>query len=135
MEIPLANSLTGREAALMRLAEISGADFDALRHSTPRELDKGQWWFRNEPFSAEAFRSTVIRGCRTCLNEDVLGEPGQGFIRGIWMLELLRTCPRHGVPLEPLWSTVWRARHLPRQIQHDIMTNAGLPLSAVFIMT
>ena len=125
MGIPLAKLLTGRETALMRLAEISGADFDALRHSTPRELHKGQWWFRNEPFSAEAFRSTLIRGCRTCLNEDVLGEPGQGFIRGIWMLDPLRTCPRHGVPLEPLWS---RYDRLDRLERHD----AALRLTEYF---
>ena len=95
------------------------------------KLHKGQWWFRGEPFSAKAFRSTAIRGCRTWLNEDVLGEPGQGFIRGIWMLELLRTCPRHGVPLEPLWSRYNRFERLDTALRltKHFQGNAG-PSSA-----
>ena len=114
MGIPLTKLLTGRESALTRLAEISGADFDELRYATPRELHQGQWWFRGEPFSAEAFRSTVIRGCPACLHEDALGAPGRDFIRGIWMLELVRTCPHHGIPLEPLWT------RYDRHERHDV---------------
>ncbi|MFD2842520.1 type VI secretion system Vgr family protein [Paracoccus cavernae] len=38
------------------------------------------------------------------LAHDSIGEIGLGFIRGDWMLELVRTCPRHGEYLEPLWQ-------------------------------
>lgn len=80
MGIPLTKLLAGWDSALERLAEISGANFDALRVSTPHEIEQGEWSYRGETFSADAFRSSEIRGCPTCLGEGHVRQAGVNFL-------------------------------------------------------
>ena len=127
MGIPLPRLLIGEERALARLADISGTSLEDLCRSTPREIRAGNWSFLGESFTAEAFRSTCVRGCRACLRDDMNNGFGEGIIRGIWMLDLVRICPQHGTRLEPLWQIYDRFDRHDSAVRLQKLWKAELP--------
>lgn len=93
----------GAGEALAKLAVLASVDADALRGSAIIRDGDG-WTLRGERLSRTTLRRHRLHVCARCLAEDVAGvdEPDEAaHVRATWLVEQVRTCPRHGVPLVP----------------------------------
>lgn len=105
MGMSLGQLLDGGRSTLDRLADLAGVDAEDLRQNTPMLEATGRMMFRGHVFPASALRGTTIRGCKSCLGEELQNDGGEGaVIQGLWLLSHVTICLRHGVPLEPLWT-------------------------------
>ncbi|MBN2906706.1 MAG: TniQ family protein [Rhodobacteraceae bacterium] len=98
----------GVNGSLERLAEITGADLENLRHNALHRLARRRYSLRGEQISAEVLRGQHTAVCPACLRaDDAAGENPAAYRRArvIWQLRPVRTCPVHGLPLMELRST------------------------------
>ncbi|MCF8487234.1 MAG: TniQ family protein [Rhodobacteraceae bacterium] len=99
--VKLNNLITGADAAVDRLAEMTGVDAVELRRNTPRQVDQRRYELRGNAFSVELFRGNSIGFCPMCLAEDdQAGDPRRFRLGRLnWWVRAVRTCGRHQIPL------------------------------------
>lgn len=94
--------VAGEPEAVARLAEASGTDEAALEHNTPVRVGKRVYRLRGYVLPAEFFVRPKTAYCPACLHDDdaVAGNPAKvRRHRWIWALDVVRTCPEHGIAL------------------------------------
>lgn len=92
----------GQPDAIQRLADISSVSADALIANAPRGIDQTHFDVRGEIVSAEFLSTPHTVFCSACLMEDDQASGGRtGYRRHqwSWQLNVVRTCPAHGLPL------------------------------------
>lgn len=99
--VKLNNLITGADAAVDRLAEVTGVDAVELRRNTPRQVDQRRYELRENAFSVELFRGNSIGFCPMCIAEDDQAGDPKRFRRGrlAWWFRAVRTCRRHRISL------------------------------------
>lgn len=91
----------GEVEAVTRVAELAGADPEALLLHTPRLTDPG--WFRvgHERIKSPAMLRNGGQICPLCIAEDECRDPRLGpYQRDIWQVAAFRRCRKHGVAFE-----------------------------------
>lgn len=101
--IRYADLIEGTSVAIGKLAELGGVDFEQLSRGA-FVLDHGfQYRHRGEVLVRDCLRRRRIDACPWCLLEDVRGaerDPEVAvFHRAEWCLDVVDTCPVHGVAL------------------------------------
>lgn len=94
--------VAGEPEAVARLAEVSGTDRTALEHNTPVRVGQRAYRLRGHVLPAEFFVRPKTAYCPACLHDDdaVGGHPGKARRhRWFWALDVVRTCPEHGIAL------------------------------------
>ncbi|WP_417241828.1 TniQ family protein [Celeribacter sp.] len=109
---------------VQQVADILGLDAKTLREVrswTMQPLLGVQVQFRGEAYGSRALMNPVVRGCLSCLREDVATDrappQAQMVMRGHWQLKYVEICHRHGQPLVPIWQVS------PLLERHDFATN------------
>jgi hypothetical protein len=94
--------INGDEEGLENLAYLSGAPLETLVHNALRR-DGHHFHLREERISRGSMRRDRLYVCPRCLAQDVTGSELEPHVaaygRTIWLIEHIRTCPTHGVPL------------------------------------
>lgn len=92
-------------SALCRLAEVAGVDVEDLRANTAIPVGKRTYDLRGELVTAEFLANPNTVFCPACLAED----DRRGMRRGRWewSLSVVRTCPRHEIPLLRRAQAAW----------------------------
>lgn len=93
--------VTGRDVAISRLAEVTGADREDLRRQTIRTLEWRRYDLRGERFESEFLKGSFVSCCPACLLDDDQAGSSALTRRGRlgWHLRPVRTCPVHGISL------------------------------------
>lgn len=92
----------GQPQAIRRLAERSGVAPEDLRANAAQGLDRRHFDLRGENVSAEFLASPYTTFCPACLLADDRASGGRVAFRRhrwTWQLQVVRTCPDHGLPL------------------------------------
>jgi hypothetical protein len=93
----------GREDALAILADLGGADLEALSRSALQKGIGEDFALAGEAVSRSMLRRSRVRVCPDCLADGLARWPALGaaapFQRTEWTLSSLRTCPSHGLSL------------------------------------
>ncbi len=94
----------GDDAALETLAGLAGVEPRDLRRDGFRK-EPGVWTFRGETLSHHMRRRSRMYVCARCIADDVGGadlrQDEAAFGRAVWLIDQVRTCPRHAVALTP----------------------------------
>lgn len=97
------------ERALRQLTicgDLSPDQLDELISWTGRQIGDVRTDFRGEVFVTRAIVNPVLRGCPTCLREDVQNDAANPLryivMRGHWQLRDVSVCLHHNHPLVPL---------------------------------
>jgi hypothetical protein len=93
------------ETALCRLAEASGVAVDDLRANAAVPVGKRTYDLRGELVTAEFLSNPHTVFCPACLAED--DRTGLRYGRWEWALSVVRTCPRHKMPLLRQAQLAW----------------------------
>ncbi len=91
----------GEAEAVTRVADLAGADPEALQFHTPRLIEPS--WFRlaHERIKSPAMLRNGGQLCPLCIAEDECGDPQYGpYQRDIWQVAAFRRCRKHGVAFE-----------------------------------
>ena len=94
--------VAGEPEAIARLAEVSGVEQAALEHNTPVRVDKRAYHLRGHVLPAEFFVRPKTGYCPACLHDDDANGKQPAKVRRhrwIWALDVVRTCPEHGIAL------------------------------------
>lgn len=94
--------VAGEPEAVARLAEVSGVEQAALEHNTPVRVGKRAYLLRGYVLPAEFFVRPKTAYCPACLHDDDANgrQPAKVRIhRWFWALDVVRTCPEHGIAL------------------------------------
>lgn len=93
--------VTGRDVAISRLAEVTGATPGDLLKQTIRTLEWRKYDLRGERFETEFLKGSFVSCCPACLLDD--DQTGSSALtrrgRLVWRLRPVRTCPVHGISL------------------------------------
>ncbi|WP_375691721.1 TniQ family protein [Pseudooceanicola sp. LIPI14-2-Ac024] len=92
----------GQSDAVRKLADIADVSAEAMIANTPRGIDRTHYDIRGEIVSAEFLASPYTVFCPVCLVADDQASGGRTGLRHyqwIWQLNVVRTCPEHGLPL------------------------------------
>ncbi|TNC72730.1 TniQ family protein [Rubellimicrobium roseum] len=94
---------TGHDAAVAKLADLGGADAEALRRFTPEQRRPGHITLAGESLPTGMCVRSEVRVCPACLRDDVRSSDLKASLavhgRAPWLLSYLRTCPVHDLPL------------------------------------
>lgn len=102
MEIKLPDLVRGQEAAINKLAMVSGVPSGDLMANVPRGLGHRGYELRGELVSSEFLTSPHTVFCPACLVDDDRASGGVAqFRRHLWYWQVrgIRTCNVHGLPL------------------------------------
>ena len=106
-DIPFESVLDGEHAAISDLSVLGGVKQQELSKWTARRIDGSYHNLRHDTFHTKSIRSPIIRGCPTCLRDDVSDQnapPEQAMaFRSHWMVKHVFICLKHGQPLINLW--------------------------------
>lgn len=104
--------LKGSLLAVARLAEVTGADPNDIRHQSIRTLEWRRYDLRGELFEAEFLKGSVTSFCPACLLDDDCAGPSMTHRRGrlMWRLRPVRTCAVHGTSLIDRHYVDWSDR-------------------------
>lgn len=111
--------VSGEPAAVERLSEVTGADHSNILSNTAVRVGKRSYDLRGNILPAEFFARPATAYCPACLKEDdAAGGPAAVARRHrwIWSLDVVRTCPEHGLPLV----------RLPKQAHDDELHELGI---------
>jgi hypothetical protein len=94
----------GNVEAIGRIAELGGADPAALAAHAFVRGEKHDCRYRGERLVRPVLCRARVRICPRCLQEDIGGRPDlaphlAAYNRGMWLLEAVKTCPRHHLGL------------------------------------
>lgn len=91
----------GLPDAVIRVAELAGADPELLLLHTPRLIEPGWHQLRREQLKFTALLPNGGQICPVCIAEDECRDPQCGpYQRDIWQIAALRHCRKHGVAYE-----------------------------------
>ncbi|MCT4579495.1 TniQ family protein [Donghicola sp.] len=89
------------------LSSLTEAQISELVSWTGQAIGDVRMRFRGEIFVSRALRNPTMRGCPSCLKEDLDNEPGAPsrtmVMRGDWQLRDATICVRHQRPLVDFW--------------------------------
>ncbi len=98
----------GALQALARCGGLSDTQISELCSWTGYSIGDVQMKFRGETFVSRALRNPIVRGCPSCLREDIEASTKSPltrmYLRGHWGLREVRICLSHHRPLVPLWE-------------------------------
>ncbi|TCM76380.1 TniQ family protein [Rhodovulum steppense] len=100
--------VSGEPDAIARLCEVSGADLAMVRATTPARVAKRAYELRGHVLPAEFFVRPRTSCCPACLKADDARAADPAMARRhrwFWALDVVRTCPEHGLPLIRLPKT------------------------------
>ncbi|PKQ12266.1 MAG: hypothetical protein CVT70_10400 [Alphaproteobacteria bacterium HGW-Alphaproteobacteria-1] len=92
-------------SALCRLADVAGVDVEDLRANAAVPVGKRTYNLRGELVTAEFLANPNTAFCPACLAED--DRTGMRRGRWEWALAVVRTCPRHEIPLLRQAQAAW----------------------------
>lgn len=120
-------AVDGDEETLRHIADLAGADAEALLDSAFVKSGQLQWTYRGHVLHRSVLRRERITICPACALADIQAEPKlrpQSAIYGrvAWLLDPVRTCPVHRTPLVPATGD------LTTQWLHDFAHHAGQSL-------
>lgn len=93
---------TGKTEAIDRLAELAGIDAGDLLRNTPVQEGRTTFSLRGRSLSSDFFVRPRSSYCPACLQEDDRNAGNVVLHRKrhwTWSLEVVRTCPHHGLSL------------------------------------
>ncbi|MFG6532990.1 TniQ family protein [Sulfitobacter sp. 1A16787] len=94
--------------AIAEIFDLPDQALHELLSWSPQHTPGVQVCFRGEEFVSRALINPVVRGCPTCLREDLkschAAPQSKMVMRGDWQLRYVEVCLRHGQPLVPLWE-------------------------------
>jgi hypothetical protein len=108
-----------------KLADLAGANVDALmRHAVTR--DGKAVSLGGERLAKPCLRGSRIRVCAACLLSDIETSPDPEafapYVRSVWLLTPIRTCPEHSVALVEMRGT--DVAHAEFDFAHVLQVNA-----------
>lgn len=90
---------------LGRLFGLDPSSLSTLISWSSKSLHSTKVRFRDEVFGSRCLVSPTVRGCPSCLREDLeYGGPPAMAMRGHWHLKFTDVCIRHSSALVPLWT-------------------------------
>ncbi|TDT92481.1 TniQ protein [Azorhizobium sp. AG788] len=93
----------GRSEALSALATLTGASEGALVSNAMVRYEPRQFTYRGHHLVRDALSRATLRVCPHCLRKDMAEGRGpvnaRPYGRAIWLIDSIRTCPEHHVPL------------------------------------
>jgi hypothetical protein len=119
--IAFGDIVKGDTAAIAKIAGLAGADKPMLQDQTVVR-SKYRYGYRGQLLDRNTVRTTEIRFCLACLRADIRAgravDPEIAvYGRAAWMIEAIKTCHVHDMPLVPT------ARRPARHIFHDFSLN------------
>lgn len=98
LRIPALDFAMGKSNTVARLAERAGISQDRIVWNTPISAGKATYQLRGENISSDFLANPATVFCPDCLQcDDDMGGERASARRGrfIWLLKVVRTCPRH----------------------------------------
>ncbi|WP_232716225.1 TniQ family protein [Epibacterium ulvae] len=132
--------LNFEEAALKRLAEVAGTSaevLDELISWTRRPSGDIRTQFRGELVPSRALRSPLVRGCPSCLLDDLKSGQDRPLTAltccGDWQLKDTKDCVEHNAPFIPLWEEKTPSRRWDLQARFsDLLGSSTLTQTKPF---
>ena len=94
----------GIKSALSAFAGLAEVSLAALEGNSPRKAEDGSFDLCGEHLKKQSLRRSTVYACPLCLADDLERAPEGNqmgaYLRSIWSLDVIRTCPEHGVALE-----------------------------------
>lgn len=105
--------IDGQADTLSKIEELTGLPAGALSETAIHRTSDG-YRFKQEPLNKSALRRERAFVCAACLAEDVAASSGppivSAYVRTIWTLAWIRTCPVHNIALLEAGAAVGRRR-------------------------
>ena len=94
----------GDDAAIGKIADLGGIERSALMADAFIRGEKHDCRYRGECLVRPVLRRVRVRVCPRCLQEDIVARPYlaphlAAYGRGPWLIEAVKTCPRHHLGL------------------------------------
>lgn len=89
----------GAENEIQRIAALAGQDPELLLFWTPRLIEPGWFQLGKERIKFTALSRTQTYVCPLCLGEQAQNDPLSIGHPGVWQLDSIRSCARHGCAL------------------------------------
>jgi hypothetical protein len=106
--VPFVQVLRGDPETLNEIAAIIGLESSTLGHWTPLPQGKAKREFHGHLFPVRPTLTSEVRGCPSCLQEDVqqsaLPAHRAMTFRSHWLIHHVTLCLRHKRPLVTLWK-------------------------------
>jgi hypothetical protein len=115
----------GDEASLRTLAALGGIEPERMLANAFVRSGPRQWTFRGEPLDWTALQRTRLAICPACALADIEAEPkltpeAAVYGRASWLLDVVRLCPVHRIPM----AYADQALGARRRLLHDFAQHA-----------